>query len=107
MNARLALIAVGLGFGVWEAVDTFDTGVPAAVFSVLFLACSVWLSRRKSVGAAIAIAALCTVEASQAHTWKDAGTTAKDAAMALGSAGIVAALAFVLPRTINPKGATR
>jgi len=106
MNARNALIAVALAFGGWEAIDVVDTGVPAAVFSVLFLAAAVWLARRSSRLAALLVALLCSVEASQAHTWKDAGQTAKDTAMVLGSAGILAALAFVAPR-IHVKGATR
>jgi hypothetical protein len=96
MNARLALLAVALGFGVWEAVDTLDTGAPAAIFSVLFLGAALWLHRRSSRIAAIVIALLCSVEASQAHTWKDAGPAAKDTAMVLGSAGILAAVAFLV-----------
>lgn len=106
MNARFALVGVALGFGLWEAVDTIDTGAPAAVFSVLFLACAFWLSRRSSRVAALVVALLCSVEASQAHTWADAGTAAKDIAMVLGSLGILAALAFVVPRTLT-KGAAR
>ena len=42
-----------------------------------------------------------TVEATQAHTWKDASTAAKDTAMVLGTAGIAAALAF-LARSLRP-----
>jgi len=106
MNARLALIGVALAFGAWEAVDTFDTGVPAAVFSVLFLVAAAWLHRRSSRIAAILVALLCSVEASQAHTWKDAGTAAKDTAMVVGSLGILAALAFLVPR-VRTKGAAR
>jgi hypothetical protein len=112
MNTRLALLAVALAFGIWEAIDTLDTGAPAAIFSVLFLGAAVALYRRSSRIAAIVIALLCSVEASQAHTWKDASTVAKDAAMALGSAGILAAGTFVARslRTPNPpslKGAAR
>jgi hypothetical protein len=37
-----------------------------------------------------------TIEATQAHTWKDASTAAKDAALALGTAGMVVAAAFLV-----------
>jgi hypothetical protein len=106
MNARNALVAIALTFGVWEATDILDTGAVAAVFSTLFLVSAVWLYRRSSRWAAVLIALLCSVEASQAHTWKDAGTFAKDFAMVLGSAGILVALAF-LALSIRPKGATQ
>ena len=98
MNTRMALIAVGAAFTVWEAIDTLDTGAPAAAFSILFLAATVWLWRRRSTPAAAGIALLCPVEASQAHTWQHVGATTKDAAMALGTAGILAATAFVITR---------
>lgn len=98
MNPRNALLVVALAFGVWETVDIVDTGVPAAVFAFLFLACAVWLWRRNTWIAAVLIAALCSVEASQAHTWKDAGPAAKDAATALGSVGILAALTYLVRR---------
>ncbi|HEV2592000.1 MAG TPA: hypothetical protein VGU02_08905 [Gaiellaceae bacterium] len=106
MNARLATVAISLAFGVWEATDILDTGVVAGVFSVLFLVSALCLYRRSSRWSAVLIGLLCTVEASQAHTWKDASTFAKDAAMFLGSAGIVAALAFLV-LAISPKGATQ
>lgn len=98
MNSRNPLLAVALAFGVWEAADIADTGVAAAVFAFLFLLCAAWLWRRSSSVAAVVIAALCSVEASQAHTWKDAGPAAKDAAMALGSVGILAAVTFLVRR---------
>lgn len=96
MDIRIAVIAVAIAFGIWEAIDTADTGAPAAVFSVLFLLCALWLWRRSSRVAALVVGLLCTVEATQAHTWKDAGTVAKDAAMVLGTAGILASVAFIL-----------
>jgi len=102
MNNRMAVIAVALAFGIWEAIDTADTGIPAAVFSVLFLVCAVALWRRNSRIAALVVGLLCTVEATQAHTWKDAGTVAKDAAMVLGTAGVLASVAFLFR---NRKGA--
>lgn len=96
MNTRYALLAVGLAFGIWETVDVVDTGILAAVFAVLFFVCTAWLGRRNSAVAAIVIAVLCAFEASQAHTWKGTGTTAKDAATVLGTTGIAAAAAFLL-----------
>jgi uncharacterized membrane protein len=95
MTIRNALIAIALGFGIWETADILDTGAIAAIFAVLFLACSLWLWRRNSRIAALVLALQFTIEATQAHTWKDASATAKDAAMVLGTAGIAAVLAFL------------
>lgn len=98
MNPRNALLAIAVAFGIWETTDIFDTGAPAAVFAVLFIAAAIWFWRRRSIPATILIAALCLVEASQAHTWKGAGQAAKMAAEILGTAGIVAAAGVVFAR---------
>jgi hypothetical protein len=99
MNTRNALLAIALAFGIWEATDIPDTGAPAIVFCIAFLACAAWLWRRRtSIGAPIVIALLCTVEASQAHTWKDASAAAKVAAEVLGTAGIAAAALVLVQR---------
>jgi hypothetical protein len=87
MAIRNALIAIALAFAVWETSDIPDTGTIAAVFALLFFACSLWLWRRNSRIAAVVLALQFTIEATQAHTWKDASPTAKDAALALGTAG--------------------
>jgi len=105
MTIRNTLIAIALTFGVWEATDIADTGAIAAVFAVLFFACSLWLWRRSSRIAAVVLALQFLVEATQAHTWKDASATAKDAAMALGTAGMIAAATF-LARSLPPLRAT-
>jgi hypothetical protein len=96
MSIRNALVAIALGFGVWEATDIPDTGAIAAVFAVLFFACSVLVLRRGSRIAAVVLFLQFTVEATQAHTWKDASTFAKDAAMVFGTAGMLVAAAFVV-----------
>jgi uncharacterized membrane protein len=98
MNTRTAVLAVALFFGIWETTDIADTGLPALVFAVLFLGCAAWLWRRRSALAAVVIGLLCTVEATQAHTWKDAGASAKDAAMVVGTAGILASAAYLVRR---------
>jgi hypothetical protein len=95
MAIRNTLIAIALAFGVWETRDISDTGAIAAVFAILFFACSLWLWRRNSRIAALVLALQFTIEATQAHTWKDASPTAKDAALALGAAGILTATAFL------------
>ena len=105
MTTRNALIAIALTFGVWEATDIPDTGAIAAAFAVLFFACSLWFWRGSTRIPAIVLALQFTVEATQAHTWKDASATAKDAAMALGTAGIIAAATF-LARSLRPLRAT-
>src|SRR5581483_4630469 len=101
MTIRNALIAIAVAFGVWETSDIPDTGAIAAVFAVLFFACSLWLWRRSNRIAALVLALQFAVEATQAHTWKDASPTAKDAAAVLGTAGIAAAAAF-LARSLRP-----
>lgn len=95
-TAREALLAIALAFGVWETADIPDTGVPAAIFAALFFACSVWLWRRRSRIAALVLGIQFVVEATQAHTWKNASALEKNAALVLGIAGIVAALAFLV-----------
>jgi hypothetical protein len=95
MTIRNALLAIALSFGVWETTDIPETGAIAAIFAVLFFATSFWLWRRNSRIAALVLALQFTIEATQAHTWKDASSTAKDAAMVLGTAGLVGALAFL------------
>ena len=106
MTIRTILISIALVFGAWETSDIPDTGAIAAVFAVLFFACSIWLWRRSSRIAAIVLGLQFTVEATQAHTWKDASPTAKDAAMVLGTAGIIAAAAFVA-RSLRPRLTTQ
>lgn len=92
---RNATLAVAVVFGVWEATDIPDTGLIAAVFAVVFFACVVWLRRSGNRIAAIVLLLQFAVEATQAHTWQDASASAKDAAMVLGTAGIVAAAGFL------------
>jgi hypothetical protein len=95
VTARHALVAVALLFGSWELTDIPDAKGFAAVFAVLFLTCALWLGRRNKAIPVALIAAMCTVEATQAHTWKDASPLAKDAAMVVGSAGIAAAIWWI------------
>jgi hypothetical protein len=96
MTLRNILLAIALFFAVWETSDIPDTGVVAATFAVLFFACSYFVWRRGSRVAAVVLGLQFTVEATQAHTWQDASAGAKDAAMVLGTAGILAAAAFVV-----------
>jgi hypothetical protein len=101
MNARIALIVTGLAFGLWEAVDIFRIDVPAvaAVFAALFLGCTAWFWRRASVGAAVALLLLFAFEIAVAPTLKHTATATKIAVVALGLAGLAAAIAaFVTTR---------
>lgn len=96
MNARSALLSVGLAYGIWETVDVFWLDAPAiAVFAALFFACTVWLWRRDSRRAAVAILALCVMEAAFAPTLQ-AETVTKACDFALGLAGIISAVAVLL-----------
>ena len=97
MNARIALIVMGLAFGVWEAVDIFWIDVPAAaaLFAVLFLGCTTWFWLRHSVRAALGLLLLFAFEAAVAPTLKAMAVT-KIAAGALGLAGVAAAIAVLV-----------
>jgi hypothetical protein len=105
-TARHALIAVALLFGIWELTDIPDAKGFAAAFAALFLTCAVWLGRRNNAIPVALITAMCTVEATQAHTWKDASPLAKDLAMVVGSAGIAAAIWWLASR-LHQRLATR
>jgi hypothetical protein len=95
--ARTVLILTGLTFGIWEAIDTFWIDVPAvaAVFAVLFLACTAWYWRRDSLRAAAAFLPLFAVEAASAPTWKHVMTVTKVAGFSLGVIGLLGALAVL------------
>lgn len=100
MNSRNALILTGLVFGTWETVSVFQIDVPAvaAVFAVLFYACTFWFWRRGSIAAALAFLPLFLVVAATAPTWKHVMTVTKVAGVTLGSAGILLVLSFVATR---------
>jgi hypothetical protein len=95
--ARTVLILTGLTFAIWEAIDIFWIDVPAvaAVFAVLFLACTAWYWRRDSARAATALLVLFAFEAAVAPSLKHVMTVTKVAAFSLGVAGAVAALAVL------------
>jgi hypothetical protein len=99
-TARIVLILTGLTFGIWEAIDIFRIEVPAvaAVFAVLFLACTAWFWRRSSVPAATAFLPLFLVEVATAPTWQHVMVDTKVAAILLGSAGIASVLGVVAAR---------
>jgi hypothetical protein len=96
--ARTALILTGLAFAIWEAVDVFWIDVPAvaAVFAVLFAACTTWYWRRDSLPAALAFVPLFAIEAGTAPTWKHVMTVTKAAGVSLGVVGLLAALAVLV-----------
>jgi hypothetical protein len=95
--ARTVLILTGLTFGIWEAIDIFWIDVPAvaAVFAVLFLACTAWYWRRDSLRAAAAFLPLFAVEAASAPTLKHVMTVTKVAGFSLGVIGLLAVLAVL------------
>jgi hypothetical protein len=99
-NARIALILSGLVFGTWEAIDTFQIEVPAvaAVFSVLFLACTFWFWRRASMKPVVVMAVLFAIEAAAAPSYHHVMTITKVAGFTLGLAGLVSAVAVLVTR---------
>jgi hypothetical protein len=100
LNARIVLILTGLAFAIWETVDIFLIEVPAiaALFALLFLACTIWFWRRDSLRAAIAFLPLFAVEAGSAPFWKHVMTETKVAGIALGAAGIASVVALASTR---------
>jgi len=100
LNARIVLILTGLAFAIWETVDIFLIEVPAmaALFAVLFLACTIWFWRRDSLCAAITFLPLNAGEAGSASFWKHVMTETKVAAIVLGAAGIVSVVALARTR---------
>lgn len=97
MNARNLLLAVALTFGIIETADIPHTGVPAAVFAVLFFACAAWLWRRGSIVAIAILVLQFLVEVTQAHTW-NVPLPLEIVAMTLGTIGLAAAVATLLAR---------
>ena len=99
MNARLALIATGLAYGIWEAVDIFWISVPAvaAAFAALFLGCTGWFWRRNSLWPVVGLLALCAFEASVAPTLH-AETVTKAFDVTLGVVGVLSAIAVIARR---------
>ena len=94
MKRRIALTTLGLAFGIWETIDIFRIDVPAiaAIFGVLFIASAIWFWKRASTKAATCLLALFAIEAAVAPSLKHTATATKLAALALGLAGIIAAL---------------
>ena len=96
-NARIALILAGLTFATWETIDIFWISFPAAaaVFAALFLGGTLWLWRRDSVRAALALMLLFAFEAAVAPTLK-AMTVTKVADFTLALAGVACTIAVLL-----------
>jgi hypothetical protein len=109
ITPRVGLIVTGLAFGVWEAIEIFVIEVPAvaAVFAALFLVCSAWFWHRDSMRAAAGLLALFAFEVAVAPSLK-AETITKAADVALGLAGIAAAVAVLVAarRTRRSPGLT-
>jgi hypothetical protein len=99
LNARIALILAGLTFATWETIDIFWISFPAAaaVFAALFLSATLWLWRRGSVRAAVALMLLFAFEAAVAPTLR-AMTVTKVADLTLALTGIALAITVVVTR---------
>lgn len=97
---RKALVVSGLAFGIWEGIDAFRIEVPevAAVFSVLFLACTAWFFRRNSVKPVVVMTVLFGIEAAVAPSLHHVMTITKVAAFALGVVGLASAVAVLALR---------
>jgi hypothetical protein len=97
ITARSSLLATGIAFGLFEAVDAFFIDVPgfAVLFAGLFFTCAAWFWRRSSVRAAVGLLLLFVFEIAEAPTWK-AATATRAGAAALAAAGITAAVCAVV-----------
>ena len=98
-KARTALILAGLAFATWETIDIFWISVPAAaaVFATLFLCATLWLWRRDSVRAVLALLVLFAFEAAVAPTL-GAMTVTKVADLTLAVTGVALAITVVVTR---------
>ena len=98
MISRIALIATGLAFGVWEAVDIFRIDVPAvaAVFGAVFLGCTAWFWRRGSMKAVGVLSLFLAFEVAMAPSLKEASTTTKATVIVVGTLGFAAAMAVLV-----------
>jgi hypothetical protein len=105
LNTRIGLIAAGLVFGVWEAVDIFRIEVPAvaAVFAALFLGGTLWFWRRDSVRAATGLLVLFVFEAAVAPSLKHISTATRVSDMALGVVGAVLAASVIVRRVVQTR----
>src|SRR6476661_1814214 len=102
-TTRVALILAGLAFAIWEMIDIFWISFPAAaaVFAALFLGGTLWLWRRDSVRAALALLLLFAFEAAVAPTLR-AMTVTKVADLSLALTGVALAMTVVVTR--RPRG---
>jgi hypothetical protein len=98
MNAHKLLLAVTLAFGLAETIDIPHTGIPAAVFALLFFACAAWLWRRRSLVATGIVAVLFLFEVTQAHTWKGVSMPLIVYTMVAGTIGLIAATGVFVDR---------
>lgn len=107
-HSRIALLAVGLAFGIWETVSIFQIEYPAiaAVFAAGFYGCTLWFWRRNSVPAALAFLPFLAVEAGSAPSWKHVMTVTKVSGVCLGVAGILSVLAVVGTRVRSRRTVT-
>jgi len=98
-KTRVALILAGLAFAIWEMIDIFWISFPAAaaVFAALFLGGTLWLWRRDSVRAALALLLLFAFEAAVAPTLR-AMTVTKVADLSLALTGVALATTVVVTR---------
>jgi FtsH-binding integral membrane protein len=99
INARNALIFVGLAFATWETVNIFWISFPAAavVMAALFLISTIWFWRRDSLRAAVALLLLCAFEGVIAPTL-NAMTVTKAADLALAVTGVALGTAVIVGR---------
>lgn len=98
-NARIPLILAGLTFATWETVDIFWISFPvgAALFAALFLGCTIWLWRRDSIRAALALMLLFAFEAAFVPMLK-AMTVTKVADLSLALTGIALSITMIALR---------
>ncbi len=94
MKHRVILSALGLAFGLWEAIDIFQIDAPtvAAAFAAMFLAATTWFWLRESTWATLWLLVLFAFEAAVAPSLKHVEAVTKVAAFSLGVTGAIAAL---------------
>jgi Zn-dependent protease with chaperone function len=101
LASRYALIAIGLSWGIWNAVAAVQDSAFIAIFAVLNLACVAWFWRKDSIVSALASAPIFAIELLSARTWEHTMYVTRVCGMALAAAGLVAVAAVVATRALD------
>jgi hypothetical protein len=101
LASRYALIAIGLAWGIWNAVSAVQHSPFIGIFAVLNLACVAWFWRKDSITSALASAPIFALELYSAPTWQHTMHATRVSGVVLAAAGLVAVAAAVATRALD------